>query len=589
MRCLRALIPLLLLLLSLVACHPDDPVATRRFEQAARLLPVEPEESLLLLDSIEYPENLNARQNARWCMLKGQVADTIHSPMPYSSQLERAVRYFKREGSPLEQAQALFYLGRAYADEKIYNGAQEMYQEALALALSEKNWNLAGYIVSYMGDVYEFKATYDLAEEKYLEATEYFRKAGNRRSQAFAFSNAGRQAAFEDSLDMALDYMKKADSLIQKADSLIQGVGDSSDIASVLNGLGNVYRMRGEYEKAKAYLNKSIVWETNDDDVPTYSALASLYIELGELDSARYYCRLAEAPTMNPYTHIRLYYKYYLIAKQEENTNLALSYLERYFEKSDSITLARNDADIISVEKRYKHNHLISENRILRKSNYRYISLSIFILLIASVSVIIYQIRVNRRNRIIIAQQQAMQEKNERLQMLEHELANTNAELKQISTQLEQYKNSRSYEENQVLLDQYAERKQEAERLISQIQKQRQDLFMESAIMKKLLKLSEKVIAGNQKSLLSDKDWKAIYAQVASSYPTAAKFLRESDLTEKEQQLAYLSVFNFEAKREAVLLGAQLDAVNKQRQRLRRKLGITDRNLSLHDYLVSLE
>ena len=582
MRCLRALIPLLLLLLSLVACHPDDPVATRRFEQATRLLPVEPEESLLLLDSIEYPENLNARQNARWCMLKGQVADTIHSPMPYSSQLERAVRYFKREGSPLEQAQALFYLGRAYADEKIYNGAQEMYQEALALALSEKNWNLAGYIVSYMGDVYEFKATYDLAEEKYLEATEYFRKAGNQRSQAFAFSNAGRQAAFEDSLDMALDYMKRAD-------SLIQGVGDSSDIASVLNGLGNVYRMRGEYEKAKAYLNKSIVWETNDDDVPTYSALASLYIELGNLDSARYYCQLAEAPTMNPHTHIRLYYKYYLIAKQEENTNLALSYLERYFEKSDSITFARNNADIISVEKRYKHNHLISENRILRKSNYRYISLSIFILLIASVFVIIYQIRVNRRNRIIIAQQQAMQEKNERLQLLEHELANTNAELNQISTQLEQYKNSRSSEENQALLSQYTERKHEAERLMSQIQKQRQDLFQGSAIMKRLLKLSEKVVAGSQTSLLSAKDWKAIYAQVASSYPTAARFLRESDLTEKEQQLAYLSVFNFEAKREAILLGAQLDAVNKSRQRLRRKLGITDRNLSLHDYLVNLE
>lgn len=582
MRCLRALIPLLLLLLSLVACHPDDPVATRRFEQAARLLPVEPEESLLLLDSIEYPENLNARQNARWCMLKGQVADTIHSPMPYSSQLERAVRYFKREGSAMEQAQALFYLGRAYADEKIYNGAQEMYQEALALALSEKNWNLAGYIVSYMGDVYEFKATYDLAEEKYLEATEYFRKAGNRRSQAFAFSNAGRQAAFEDSLDMALDYMKKAD-------SLIQGVGDSSDIASVLNGLGNVYRMRGEYEKAKAYLNKSIVWETNDDDVPTYSALASLYIELGNLDSARYYCRLAEAPTTNDHTHIQLYYKYYLIAKQEKNTNQALSYLEQYFERSDSITFARNNADIISVEKRYKHNHLISENRILRKSNYRYISLSIFILLIASVFVIIYQIRVNRRNRIIIAQQQAMQEKNERLQLLEHELANTNAELNQILTQLEQYKNSRSSEENQALLSQYTERKHEAERLMSQIQKQRQDLFQGSAIMKRLLKLSEKVVAGSQTSLLSAKDWKAIYAQVASSYPTAARFLRESDLTEKEQQLAYLSVFNFEAKREAVLLGAQLDAVNKQRQRLRRKLGITDRNLSLHDYLVSLE
>ena len=582
MRCLRALIPLLLLLLSLVACHPDDPVATRRFEQATRLLPIEPEESLLLLDSIEYPENLNARQNARWCMLKGQVADTIHSPMPYSSQLERAVRYFKREGSPLEQAQALFYLGRAYADEKIYNGAQEMYQEALALALSEKNWNLAGYIVSYMGDVYEFKATYDLAEEKYLEATEYFRKAGNRRSQAFAFSNAGRQAAFEDSLDMALDYMKKAD-------SLIQGVGDSSDIASVLNGLGNVYRMRGEYEKAKAYLYKAMEFE-KEDIVPDYLAISSLYLQIDSLERANTFLEkakqlLGDAASLNPVWS----YNYSLLKELEGDKDVALDFLRQYVAIHDSVALERNDADIIGVEKRYKHDKLTSENRALRISKRRYASLSIFILFIAAIIILIYQIRVNRRNRIIIAQQQAMQEKNERLQLLEHELANTNAELKQISTQLEQYKNSRSYEENQVLLEQYAERKQEAERLMSQIQKQRQDLFMESAIMKKLLKLSEKVVAGSQTSLLSAKDWKAIYAQVSSSYPTTAKFLRAADLTEKERQLLYLSVFNFEAKREAILFGMQVDAVNKQRQRLRRKLGITDRNLSLHDYLAGMK
>ena len=582
MRCLRALIPLLLLLLSLVACHPDDPVATRRFEQATRLLPVEPEESLLLLDSIEYPENLNARQNARWCMLKGQVADTIHSPMPYSSQLERAVRYFKREGSAMEQAQALFYLGRSYAEEKVYNGAQEVYQEALSLALSEEDWNLAGYIVSYVGDVYEFKATYGLAMDKFLEASEYFRKAGNQRSQAFAFSNAGRQAAFNDSLDLSLEYMKKAD-------SLMQGVGDSSDIASVLNGLGNVYRFRGEYEKAKAYLYKSIVWETNDDDVPTYSALASLYIELGNLDSARYYCRLAEAPTTNDHTHIQLYYKYYLIAKQEKNTNQALSYLEQYFERSDSITFARNNADIIGVEKRYNHNKLTLENRELRKSKNNYFYLIIVISFIAAILIIVYQNRVNRRDRKIITQQREMQEKNEQLQILEHELEDKKAELERISAQLEQYKNSYTSEENQALLNQYVERKQEAERLMFQIQKQRQDLFQESTIMKRLLKLSEKVIAGNQTSLLSAKDWKAIYAQVSYSYPITAKFLRDADLTEKEQQLSYLSVFNFEAKREAILLGAQVETVNKQRQRLRRKLGIKDRNLSLHDYLVGME
>ena len=582
MRCLRALIPLLLLLLSLVACHPDDPVATRRFEQATRLLPIEPEESLLLLDSIEYPENLNARQNARWCMLKGQVADTIHSPMPYSSQLERAVRYFKREGGAMEQARALFYLGRSYVEERNYVGAQDNYMQALSLAIGEKAWNLAGYICSYIGDVYEFKATYLLSMEKYLEASHYFRQAGNQRSEAFALRDAGREAAFSDSLDMALEYM-------QKAESLIQEVGDSSDISSVLNGMGNVYQMRGEYEKAKKYLYKAMEFDEKNI-VPDYLALSELYLQIDSLERAKVFLEktkeiLGDDTSSNPVWS----YNYSLLKELEGDKDAALDFLRQYVAISDSVTLERNDADIIGVEKRYKHDKLTSENRALRISKHRYASLSIFILFIAATVILIYQIRVNRRNRIIIAQQQAMQEKNERLQLLEHELANTNAELNQISTQLEQYKNSRSSEENQALLEQYAERKQEAERLMSQIQKQRQDLFQESAIMKRLLKSSDKVIAGNQKSLLTDKDWKAIYAQVASSYPTAAKFLRESKLTEKEQQLAYLSVFNFEAKREAVLLGAQLDAVNKSRQRLRRKLGITDRNLSLHDYLAGMK
>ena len=582
MRCLRVLIPLLLLLLSLVACHPDDPVATRRFEQATRLLPIEPEESLLLLDSIEYPENLNARQNARWCMLKGQVADTIHSPMPYSSQLERAVRYFKREGSAMEQARALFYLGRSYVDERNYVGAQDCYMQAFSLTTGEKAWNLTGYICSYTGDVYEFKATYHLAMEKYLEASHYFRQAGNQRSEALALRDAGRQAAFSDSLDLALGYMLKADSLIQE-------VGDSLDVASVLNGMGNVYQMRGEYEKAKKYLYKAMEFDEKNI-VPDYLALSELYLQIDSLERSKSFLEkakeiLGDEASVNPVWS----YNYSLLKELEGDKDAALSYLKQYVAIYDSVTLERNDADIIGIEKRYNHNKLMSENRTLRVSNHRYIFLSVFILFIASTLILIYQIRLNRRNRRIIAQQQEMQEKNERLQMLEHELADTNAELKRISIKLGEYENADSSEESQALLSQYVERQKEAEYLTVQIQKQRQDLFQESAIMKRALKLSEKVIAGNQKSLLSDKDWKAIYAQVASTYPAAAKLLRESDLTEKEQQLAYLSAFDLGTKREAILLGAQIDAVNKSRQRLRRKLGITDRNLSLHDYLAGMK
>ena len=54
-----------------------------------------------------------------------------------------------------------------------------------------------------------------------------------------------------DSLDIALTYMLHADSMVVV-------YGDSMDRAGTLNGLGNIYREKGNYPIAEYYLKRAI-------------------------------------------------------------------------------------------------------------------------------------------------------------------------------------------------------------------------------------------------------------------------------------------------------------------------------------------
>ena len=135
----------------------------------------------------------------------GQTADTLHTDLPYSHQLERAARYYHRKGNTSEQARILLYLGRAYVEEMETGKALHIYLKALDKSLSVNNNNLSGYINSYIGDLYDNQASYNIALKKYLSAATYFEKAKNIRSQAFAYRDASRMCYLTDSLEAALE------------------------------------------------------------------------------------------------------------------------------------------------------------------------------------------------------------------------------------------------------------------------------------------------------------------------------------------------------------------------------------------------
>lgn len=569
----------LLSTLSFIGCR-DESDATYLIDRAESLLKSDPDSSLILLDSIAVPDNLSDKLLARWCMLYGRVADTLYTDLPYVQQLLRAQAYYEDHGTKQEQAKIGLYLGRSYVEDKENEKAMKVYLQALDIALRCEDYNQAGYICNYMGDLYDFEGDYLLGKDKYKEAESYFRKAGNMRSSAFALQDIGRMYAFSDSLDIALTFLLKADTIIVE-------VGDSSDIGTIYNGIGNIYNMLDNKELAKLYLWKDINM-SDFDDAPSYRTLAGIYIEEGDFKNARICLEKASVPSFNDMTRFSVLYGYSLLEKAEGNWEKAWFYLDEYNSASDSILTIRNRENIIKMEKEYEHLKISLENMRLRSDKQTYL-----IYLIISVSILlillwVFQIRIDRKNKRLLKQEIDLSNKSNELFRLRDNLRIKQDRLEALSIQLsEKNEKLNELDSREKLEKEYEQIKKEEETLVLRIAERRKDLFLSSAIAKKVIKLSQKVVPGATKSPLSEKDWQNIITQVNEVYPFLADRLAAFNLSAAELRYCYLSLLGLDSIGESILLHIQPDSVNKRRQRVRQRLGIIAKELDLCAYLIN--
>ena len=51
-----------------------------------------------LLDSVRYPEVLQEDMVARYCLLGGMLSDSLHTPLPFIDDLDRAWYYLNEHG-----------------------------------------------------------------------------------------------------------------------------------------------------------------------------------------------------------------------------------------------------------------------------------------------------------------------------------------------------------------------------------------------------------------------------------------------------------------------------------------------------------
>lgn len=405
-----------------VGCQ-NESEEIRLINQAERLFDAYPDSVITTLDSIPLPEEMSPRLVARWCMLYARAADKIEDEMPYTNQLEIALKYYQKKKMREEEAEIGLYLGRSYVEDKEYEKAMRAYSDALEVALAIKDYNRAGYICSYMGDLYEVDLRYILAAEKYKESGKYFHLANNTTSYVRAFVNEAHSYSIADSSYLALASLKQAEMVM---DSL-----NVEEVRSyVYNGLGNIYNDLGDYDLAEYYILRCI--ELDLEDVASdYLVLVDIEEKRGNIEKAEQYLRKAsEVSTDNELVLITITYYNYVMNKKQDNLKNALNFYEKYVATEDSLINVSKSVDIYDAEQKYERLKLHNKNVELVLENQKIYLFILLLLFAIALLVIFYLMTLRRKNRSLLKQQEEINDLNQNIYHLSIELREKEEQLK---------------------------------------------------------------------------------------------------------------------------------------------------------------
>ena len=547
----------------LSGCNKQQSVSDRLLNEVEKAIAINPDSASNLLKSISSPEKLDDKTFARWCMLSGKITDEIFNSILPTYQLERAYDWYSSHGSPNEQVQILIYLGRSYFADGDYDKAMSIYTNALDIAEKNKFNNLIGYIYDYIGDLYREKFMRTEAIKRYEAAAECFKKENNTDSYACALRDVGREYAEMDSLSHALHILIVADSVANKTKNI-------EVTASINNALGNIYAMQNKYDKAEKYLLKALL--TGREKMPDYVALIDLYTTSGSINKAKEL--LSKIPQDNPQYTCSIKYLYYQIYNAEENYKEALVNLEEYVNMVDSIVYADSQSKILDIESKYNHLKISKEVDRLKIKQQSYIIISIICiitLLLITIGYLLYRKKAKEK----------IQRQRDELYLIKTNLLNVSLELEKKKRLLDTFK-----EKNE-----YYNKMQEEIILLTANYKELQNKSLEnSPLFKELTHLTTQNKPRNNRSLITDEQWKLITDEITHIYPNLHRYIYSlcPDLQIQDFMYCCLYMYGFDTNAEAQLINITVDSVRKKRLRLRQKLGITlpNNNTTLREYLI---
>lgn len=537
-----------------VGCQ-NESEEIRLINQAERLFDAYPDSVITTLDSIPLLEEMSPRLIARWCMLYARAADKIEDEMPYTNQLEIALKYYQKKKMREEEAEIGLYLGRSYVEDKEYEKAMRAYSDALEVALAIKDYNRAGYICSYMGDLYEVDLRYILTAEKYKESGKYFHLANNTTSYVRAFVNEAHSYSIADSSYLALASLKQAEMVM---DSL-----NVEEVRSyVYNGLSNIYNNLGDYDLAEYYILRCI--ELDPEEIASdYLVLTDISLKCMDMEKAEYYLKKANIFTNNELVLPTIVYYNYKIKKEQGDFEIALSFHEQYVAIEDSLINVGKSVDIYDADQKYERLKLHNENIELVLKNQKSYLFILLLLFAIALLVIFYLMTLRRKNRSLLKQQEEINDLNQNIYHL-------SIELREKEEQLKLQENSLHLAKEELVS--YENIKKEVEDLRHRLINLREIKILNSSLAQKIKRMSQTVWSKASQAVIDEKMWIDIEVLMVEVYPDIVKALRDADLSFSEMHLCFLTLFKLDTKAMSTLLNIIPTSVDKTRLRVRKKL-----------------
>lgn len=281
------------LCLQLGSCRQSTETASV-FEEAESLMNEKPDSALTLLKSIPAPEKLTGHAQARYALLYSQALDKNYIDTANDSLIQIAVNYYKDRSDVKAKFYAYYYLGRVYVNGNQYDKATLAFINAEQEVEGLGDDYAAGLLYRQMADIYRRYYDFTKALECYQRATGYYEQAGKHQHKLWGLLS---QSAVYD----AMGEKQKSYDILCNVKNEAKEIGN---IQYVRYCLGDLIMLCIRMEKSAEALN-------------FYKEFVNNY----SIDG------------LNPVFYANLA----LLQAREKNNELALSYLKKAWNLSESV------------------------------------------------------------------------------------------------------------------------------------------------------------------------------------------------------------------------------------------------------------
>lgn len=351
---------LLLVLLGFVFFGSKKGEVTALLRVAEKSIEKEPDNTLILLDSIQQIEELSEQQQALWCLLYTSVIDRKQIRHTSDSLIQIAVSYYDKNDLPERKMQAYYYYGIVLQDLNDAIQAQDYYLKAYKLGLELEKYTFLGRICTNLGRLYTYQKLYGQASHFQQKAVGYFEKKQDTVRLSLALRDIARIHVSEHRLDSAVTNYTKA----------LEYTSDAHKFC-MYNELAGTYEQMGDYAKGVSYAyNAYTRARTTEDSCLVTLGLGSLYLRMGEKDSAYHYLSFCRQST-NPYTLKDLYLNLAQLEKSRKNWSAYAFYQEQYNVFRDSIDNLTQMETLARLQRLYDYREIEKKKEYYRQESDR--------------------------------------------------------------------------------------------------------------------------------------------------------------------------------------------------------------------------
>ena len=578
----------------------SSPKENVRMDRAESLMESAPDSAMTILDSISLGSLSSQKDKARYALLKSMALDKNYIDATTFDQLQPAIDYYLKKGSPDEKLRTLYYQGRIYQNRK----EDEEAMECFIKASDQKDMITDSLTLAKMlytkSRIYYNTHRYESYVRTALEAAHLFGEKGDNESKQLCLIYAMDGSVI-------IENKHKADSILTeyKALPIISTLWDSQWRHALI-----IYAYEFLSEKESLRIMDSISRLPYDENIGMDLAIG--YAKVGAKDKAlKYLSGLNEDSITNSsrYNSIRAEVLHE-IGQDSDAYESILKYQDSWEKEMGELL----SADILFLDKKYQLEKKNIEEREHRNRMW-FVFIVIFLLLAVVLLFISLRLRTSELNRLRIEKRKReLEEDNKKLEEEKaHEVSEKNkivneknsieVERDRIESERNDFKKAyeSSCENNLLLSTQLKELISEKDHLNSLIEGNTiiSDEIVE--LVKDRLKILDELIASqismNEKStkramailkqrILNREEFlKSTRLLYETLYPSFLKYLYENDLNDQEIDYICLQALGLRSKE----IGAFLNTSRHYHisSSIRAKLGLTQNDTNLGIFIYS--